>query len=261
MEKLKYSTIREQIISSASEDGQYLKLFTEQSGLLEIRGRFDNSCRIFLSDQSVKSIKERNLTVRILQHGKKSVISNSTIFISAIIGNIIISLGNDDAIIQIGKNVTGMYDLRLWRSSIVKIGENTTSSGVRIVCDKSSVMIGRDCMLSDTILIQSADQHGIVEAKTGAILNDTFRIVDINDHVWLGRASILMSDIAIGCGSIVATGAIVTKNIPELCIAAGNPAKIIKTGYTWSRSPVELDQFSQSIVSEYADRMTSIGNL
>lgn len=53
-------------------------------------------------------------------------------------------------------------------------------------------------------------------------------ITIIEDDVWIGTGSIIMSGVTIGKGSIVAAGSIVTKDIPPCEIWGGNPAKKIK---------------------------------
>jgi acetyltransferase-like isoleucine patch superfamily enzyme len=50
----------------------------------------------------------------------------------------------------------------------------------------------------------------------------------IGNDVWIGVNAIIMDDITIGDGAIVAAGAIVTKNVPPYSIVAGNPAKVIR---------------------------------
>jgi virginiamycin A acetyltransferase len=50
----------------------------------------------------------------------------------------------------------------------------------------------------------------------------------IEDEVWLGANSMILSGLTIGKGSIVAAGAIVTKNVPPYAIVGGNPARIIR---------------------------------
>jgi len=47
----------------------------------------------------------------------------------------------------------------------------------------------------------------------------------INDDVWIGAGSIIMSGVSIGAGSIIAAGSVVTKDIPPCEIWGGNPAK------------------------------------
>lgn len=54
------------------------------------------------------------------------------------------------------------------------------------------------------------------------------RPVRIGNDVWLGTRVIIMPGVTIGDGSVVGAGAIVTKDIPPLSVAAGNPAKVIR---------------------------------
>ena len=50
----------------------------------------------------------------------------------------------------------------------------------------------------------------------------------IEDEVWLGANSIILSGVTIGKGAIVAAGSVVTKDVPPYTIVGGNPAKFIK---------------------------------
>ncbi|SFL10920.1 maltose O-acetyltransferase [Paenibacillus sp. 1_12] len=51
--------------------------------------------------------------------------------------------------------------------------------------------------------------------------------VKIGDRVFIGYNSLILCNVTIGNDVIVAAGSIVTKNIPDNCIVAGNPARII----------------------------------
>lgn len=50
----------------------------------------------------------------------------------------------------------------------------------------------------------------------------------VDDDVWIGYGSIIMSGVHIGQGAIVAAGSVVTKDVPPYTIVGGNPAKVIK---------------------------------
>lgn len=73
----------------------------------------------------------------------------------------------------------------------------------------------------------------------------------IGHDVWLGHESIIMPGVTVGSGSIIATRAVVTKNVPAYSIVAGNPAKVVKMRFTpdaierllaiaWWNWPIEL---------------------
>ncbi|MBQ0074885.1 MAG: acyltransferase [Prevotella sp.] len=53
--------------------------------------------------------------------------------------------------------------------------------------------------------------------------------VHIGDNVWIGDKATILPNVTIGDGAIIAANAVVTKDVPAYSIAAGNPAKIIKT--------------------------------
>lgn len=55
-----------------------------------------------------------------------------------------------------------------------------------------------------------------------------FKNVDIGDCVWFGNRVIVVGNVNIGEGAIIAAGAVVTKDVPPLAIVGGNPAKVIK---------------------------------
>ena len=51
----------------------------------------------------------------------------------------------------------------------------------------------------------------------------------IEDNVWIGEYAAILKGVRIGEGSIVASHAVVTKDVPPYSIVAGNPAKVVKS--------------------------------
>ena len=80
------------------------------------------------------------------------------------------------------------------------------------------------------------------------------RVVEIGNDVWIGSNVLLMPGIHIGDGSIIASGAVVTKDVSPYSIVGGVPAKIIRYRFTgeqieklqglkwWNRSPKWLKE-------------------
>jgi virginiamycin A acetyltransferase len=56
--------------------------------------------------------------------------------------------------------------------------------------------------------------------------------ITIENDVWIGANSTIMSGVTIHNGSIVAAGSVVTKDVPPYAIVAGNPGKIVKFRFT-----------------------------
>ena len=52
--------------------------------------------------------------------------------------------------------------------------------------------------------------------------------VIIKEGAFIGARCIILKGVTIGCHSIVGAGSVVSKSIPDNCIACGNPARVIK---------------------------------
>ena len=152
-------------------------------------------------------------------------------------GKLQFALGPGSGAVTIETRGPAALDIRIWRGGSFRMGPKSTVNGARVVCDNADVVVGEDALWSDEILIQSNDQHGIVECPSGELLNSGRRRIEIGPHVWLGRRTIVMPGVRIGSGSILATGAVLTKDMVANTIYAGVPAREIRRDVTWSRSP------------------------
>ena len=84
-------------------------------------------------------------------------------------------------------------------------------------------------MISQNVTIVTSN-HNI--DKNQPIIKQTWRtannFVTIGDDVWVGANSVILPGTTIHNGAVIAAGSIVTKDVPEYAIVAGNPAKVIK---------------------------------
>ena len=56
--------------------------------------------------------------------------------------------------------------------------------------------------------------------------------VVLKNDVWIGANATIMSGVTIGNGAVVANSSVVTKDVPDYCIVAGNPARVVKKRFT-----------------------------
>ena len=92
----------------------------------------------------------------------------------------------------------------------------------------SVVEIGSDFTCGRDVVIRSYDGHKI--AYDGYQISEPIKI---GNHVWVGQGATILKGVNIGDGAIIAAGAIVTKDVPDGCIAAGVPAKVVKENVKW----------------------------
>lgn len=124
----------------------------------------------------------------------------------------------------------------------ITIGAYTAlGAGSRIDC-VNSVSIGPLTAISTNVVISDNNSHPIKPADrkkmmitpAGSVMrswmySDSKPII-IGENCWIGENARVCKGVRIGEGSIVAANAVVTKDVPANSIAAGNPAKIVKTG-------------------------------
>lgn len=110
----------------------------------------------------------------------------------------------------------------------VEIGDR---SGIGAHCQlPNDVVIGSDVMMAPEVLIFSrnhrTDRTDIPMGQQGY---QEPRPVHIGNDVWLGQRCIINAGRTIADGTVVAAGAVVTKNFPPNSIIGGNPAQVIRT--------------------------------
>jgi len=99
------------------------------------------------------------------------------------------------------------------------------SPGVRISAAQS-INIGNNVMFAANVYLSDSDWHGIYNRIRPFRCN---KPVIIENNVWLGERVIVNKGVTIGENSVVGAGSVVTKDIPANSIAAGNPARVIKS--------------------------------
>jgi acetyltransferase-like isoleucine patch superfamily enzyme len=96
-------------------------------------------------------------------------------------------------------------------------------------CNVGDVTIGDDVLIGSNVTLLSGKHQHHFDRMDVPIREQggTFQRIEIGRDVWVGNGAIVMADI--GAHAVVAAGAVVTKAVPSLAIAGGNPAKVIGT--------------------------------
>lgn len=90
------------------------------------------------------------------------------------------------------------------------------------------VTIGNQVILAQNIVLSGLN-HSYTDVNVPIRLQKvTTSPIVIGDEVWIGANVVITAGVTIGKHSVIAAGAVVTKNIPAYCVAVGNPAKVIK---------------------------------
>jgi len=107
----------------------------------------------------------------------------------------------------------------------IKIGSYCLISPGTNITAADEIIIGDNCMFAANCYIADSDWHGIYNRIRPFRCTKS---VELKDNVWVGHGAKICKGVTIGENSIVAAGAIVTKDVPANTIVAGNPAKPVK---------------------------------
>ncbi len=121
----------------------------------------------------------------------------------------------------------------------ITIGHYTVIREGTYISADTEVKIGNYCFISSYVSIYDNNGHPVSPEKRRVQLEKLHEepinnydaengAVIIGDDVWIGMHSIILKNVIIGSGAIVAAGSVVTKDVPPQTIVAGNPARVVK---------------------------------
>lgn len=134
-------------------------------------------------------------------------------------GNIMIYPHN--GIVIVGDDCYIGEGTRIWSAQEIKIGNRVLISHNVDLHDCNDHPINKKARNNHYMQIIS---HGHPRHMDGL----KSKSIKIGDDVWIGFNSAILKGVSIGEGSIIASGSVVTKDVPPNVIVAGNPAKIVR---------------------------------
>jgi len=133
------------------------------------------------------------------------------------------------------KRMLGSVGERVWIAKTfncdcgknIHIGSDFTGNHNLTILDIREVHIGNHVMIGPGTLITTVT-HPLDYRRRREYVASA-QPVTIEDDVWIGGNVTLLPGVTIGQGSVVAAGAVVTKDVPPRTLVGGVPAKVIKT--------------------------------
>ncbi len=108
----------------------------------------------------------------------------------------------------------------------IEVGKNFFANYNCTILDVAKVRIGDNCQIAPNVAIYTAG-HPIHPATRNTLYEYGIEI-NIGDNVWIGGNTVICPGVRIGDNVVIGAGSVVTKDIPDWCIAGGNPCKVIR---------------------------------
>lgn len=141
--------------------------------------------------------------------------------------------------------ISAFFRNAFWKAKLKALGDGVFIHPNVVVHQPNKVSIGDRCSIAEFVHIWGGGDveigADVLVASHAAIVsvshdpsaqkfNETrvAKPISIDDNVWIGAGAVLLPGIKLGTGSIVAAGAVVTKDVPRDVVVAGVPARVIK---------------------------------
>lgn len=108
----------------------------------------------------------------------------------------------------------------------VKVGNNTVINHSGVFLDTNEINIGKHALIGPKSGLYGAIHPFDVEARNEGI--EKAKTINIGDGAWLGGKVTVVPGVSIGKHSVIGAGSVVTKDIPDDVVAAGNPCRVIR---------------------------------
>ena len=159
-------------------------------------------------------------------------------------------------------------------SGNVKIGYATTLGYNNLL--SGTIAIGKYCQLGADVALHATNHpiaymttyinHNLFQGELKQLKEEN--TITIGHDVWIGHGVIVVGNVTIGNGAIVAAGSVVTKDVEAYAIVAGVPAKTIRKRYAetiineietlnwWDKSEDELEKLKPLFFKDFTNRQS-----
>ena len=125
-----------------------------------------------------------------------------------------------------GENCTVQQPLFCTYGYNVTVGDNFFLNVNGKLMDSGKITIGNNVFIAPDVCIITEEHAMDIPSRNAGL--EYARPVTIEDNVWICTGALIFPGVTIGTGSVIGAGSVVTKNIPPMSLAAGNPCKVIK---------------------------------
>lgn len=135
-----------------------------------------------------------------------------------------------------GKNISIGDDFAMLRNGSLYAHDGEIRIGDRVsmnsnVCvgaaDGGRIVIGSDVLIGPNAVLRASDHIFSSKNRPMREQGHTGGEIIVGDDVWLGANIVIVAGVAIGAHSVVAAGAVVTRNVEPWSVVAGVPARVI----------------------------------
>jgi acetyltransferase-like isoleucine patch superfamily enzyme len=137
-----------------------------------------------------------------------------------------ITIGDESMVMK--NAILHVYNFRNLPHSHITIGRRSLIGESCILRGQGGITIGDDVYLGTLVQILAVNHVFYDTTRPISMQGITAQGISIGDGSWIGSGAIILDGVRIGRNVVVGAGAVVTRDVPDYCIAVGNPARVIR---------------------------------
>ncbi len=110
----------------------------------------------------------------------------------------------------------------------IDIGNSSYVGHSAVLYGAGGLRIGDRVLIAPNVVITSQGHEASHSVSEPAARPFVFKAVSIEDDVWIGASATILPGVTVGAGSVIAAGAVVTKDVSARCLVGGVPATVLK---------------------------------
>lgn len=134
----------------------------------------------------------------------------------------------------------------------IEVGNNFFANYNLTILDVGKVVIGKNVQVAPNVSIYTAGHPVHPDSRNSGY---EYGIgITIGDNVWIGGNTVINPGVYIGNNVVIGSGSVVTKDLPDNVIAAGNPCKVLRTiteedrKYYYKDREFDVDDYNQGVL-------------
>lgn len=108
----------------------------------------------------------------------------------------------------------------------IEIGENFYANHNLVILDTTDVTFGDNCFIAPNCGFYTAGHPLDTERRNAGL--EFARPIHVGDNVWFGGNVVVLPGVTIGSNTVIGSGSVVTRDIPEGVVAVGNPCRVLR---------------------------------
>lgn len=137
-----------------------------------------------------------------------------------------ISIGAESLVMK--NAILHVYNFRNLPQSGIRIGERSLIGESCILRGQGGISIGDDVYLGTLVQLLAVNHVFADTERPISHQGITAEGISIGDGSWIGSGAIVLDGVRIGRNVVVGAGAVVNKDVPDYCVAVGNPARVVR---------------------------------